>query len=105
MIIRIVAAISLLAASSAMAAPTKPKPASVLVITNAREVRATDVAIGANGQTARVAKPLAPNAKTTLRLPKMQGCLVAVAATFEDDSNVQIGEFDVCQDSTLRFTD
>jgi len=106
MFVRILAATGLLlAASQAFAAPTKPKPASALVITNAREVPATDVAIGVNGQTVRVAKPLAPNAKATLKLPKMQGCLVAVAATFEDDSNVQISEFDVCQDRSLRFTD
>lgn len=100
----IVAALSLVA-SNAIAAPVKPKAASALIITNAREVPATDVAIEANGQTVRVAKPLAPKAKTTLRLPKMPGCLVAVAATFEDESTVELSEVDVCQDSTLRFID
>jgi hypothetical protein len=105
MIIRLVAAFSLLATSHALAASTKPKPAAALVITNARGVPATEVAIGANGQTVKVAKPLAPNAKTSLKLPRMQGCLVAVAASFEDEATVELGEFDVCQDSTLRFTD
>jgi hypothetical protein len=106
MIIRIVTATSLiLAATGAIAAPTKPKPASAVVIVNAREVPATDVAIGADGQTVRLAKPLAPNAKTTLRLPKMKGCMVAVAATFEDESTVEQPELDVCKDSAVRFTD
>jgi hypothetical protein len=106
MIIRIVTATSLLlAATSAIAAPTKPKPVSAVVITNAREVPAIDVAIGANGQTVRLAKPLAPRAKTTLRLPKMTGCMVAVAATFEDESTAELPELDVCKDSTVRFTD
>ncbi len=106
MILRIVTATSLLlAATSAIAAPTKPKPVSAVLITNARGVPATDVAIGANGQTVRLAKPLAPNAKTTLKLPKMTGCMVAVAATFEDDATAEFPELDICKDRTLRLTD
>ncbi len=106
MLVRLVAATGLLlAASHALAAPTKPKPASALIITNAREVPATDVAIDANGQTVRVIKPLAPKAQTTVRLPKMSGCMVAVAATFEDEATAERAEFDVCQDRTIRLTD
>jgi hypothetical protein len=106
MILRAIAAtILLLAAGNAIAAPERPKPASALVITNARQVPATDIAIGANGQTVRVTKPLASQAKTTLKLPKMPGCIVAIAANFSDESSVEMGEFDVCRDSTVRFTD
>jgi hypothetical protein len=106
MIFRIVTAAGLLlVASHAIAAPSKPKPASALVITNAREVPATDIAIGANGQTVRIKKPLAPQAKTTLKLPKMTGCQVAIAATFPDEASVQMDEFDVCEDNTIRLTD
>jgi hypothetical protein len=106
MLVRVLAASGLLlATSNAIAAPTKLKPASALVITNAREVPAIDVAIDANGQTVRIAKPLASKAKTTLKLPKMSGCTVAVTATFEDQSAAELGEFDVCQDSTIRLTD
>jgi hypothetical protein len=106
MIFRITTATSLLlAATSAIAAPVKAKPVSTIVITNARAVPATDVAIGANGQIVRLPKPLAPKAKTTLRLPKMTGCMVAVAATFEDESTAEFPELDVCQDKTVRFTD
>ncbi len=106
MVLRIVTVTSLLlAATSVIAAPSKPKPVSAVLITNARGVPATDVAIGANGQTVRLTKPLTPNAKTTLKLPKMTGCMVAVAATFEDDATAEIPELDICKDGTIRLTD
>ena len=106
MIVRILAATSLLlAASAAFAAPTKPKPVSAVVITNSRGVQATDVAVGANGQTVRLSKPLAPKAQATLRLPKMAGCMVVVAARFEDEAASELSELDVCKDRTIRFTD
>jgi hypothetical protein len=106
MLVRLVAATGLLlVANHALAAPTKPKPDSALIITNAREVPATDVAIDANGQTVRVMKPLAPKAKTSVKLPQMTGCMVAIAATFEDDATAELAEFDVCQDRNIRLTD
>lgn len=106
MIVRILTAASLLlAAPAAIAAPSKPKPASAVVITNARDVPATDVAIGANGQTVRLAKPLAAKAKATLRLPKMAGCMVVVAAVFENEATSEPSELDVCKDRTIRLTD
>ncbi|MBQ0822256.1 hypothetical protein HPT29_022875 [Microvirga terrae] len=93
----------LLAATGVFAAPSKPN--SSVVVTNARDVSATDIAIGANGQTVRLTKPLAPKAKATLRLPRVTGCMVAVAATFEDESTAELPELDTCKDGTLRFTD
>jgi hypothetical protein len=106
MIVRILTATSLLlAAPTAFAAPTKPKPVSAVVITNSRGVQATDVAVGANGQTVRLSKPLAPKAQATLRLPKMAGCMVVVAAVFEDEAASELSELDVCKDRTIRFTD
>jgi hypothetical protein len=106
MTIRIITATALLlAATAAMAAPTKPNPASAVLITNAREVTVTDISVEAAGQTVRLAKPLAPKAKATLKLPKMSGCIVAVAATFEDESTAELPELDVCKDKTVRFTD
>jgi hypothetical protein len=105
MFARILIATSLLLAAPAIAAPTKPKPVSAVVITNSREVPATDVAIGANGQTVRLTKPLAPKSQATLRLPKMVGCMVVVAAVFEDETTSESSEFDICKDRTIRFTD
>ena len=95
----------LLAATGAVASPTKPNPASAVLVTNSREVAVTDMAIEAGGQTVRLAKPLAPKAKATLKLPKMSGCIVAVAATFEDESTADLSELDVCKDRNVRFTD
>ncbi len=106
MTIRIITAAGLLlSATAAMAAPTKTNPASTVVITNAREVAATDISVDVDGQTVRLAKPLAPKAKATLKLPKMSGCVVAVAAAFEDESTAELPELDVCKDKTVRFTD
>jgi hypothetical protein len=106
MIFRIVTATSLLlAATGAIAAPSKPKPVSTVLITNSREVPATTVSIGTDGQAVRLEKPLAAKAKTTLKLPKTTGCIVAVAATFEDESTAEIPDLDVCKDRTVRFTD
>lgn len=106
MIIRIIAATSLLfAVTSAIAAPQKPKSVSTVLITNSREVPATDVSVGVDGQTVRLAKPLPPKTKTTLKLPKVTGCIVAVAATFEDESTAELPVLDVCKDRTVRFTD
>jgi hypothetical protein len=106
MIFRAFAATGLvLVASVAVAAPAKPRPASALTITNARAVPAIEVAIGAGDQTVKLSRPLAPKAKTTLKLPKMTGCMVAVAATFADESVAELDEFDVCKESTVRFTD
>ncbi|WP_201836219.1 hypothetical protein [Microvirga zambiensis] len=106
MIIRIITATSLLfAATGAIAAPAKPNHATTVVITNSREVPATAVSVGVDGQTVRLATPLPPKAKTTLKLPKMTGCMVAVAATFDDESTAELPDLDVCKDRNVRFTD
>jgi hypothetical protein len=106
MILRLIAVGGLMvAAVAAQAAPAKPKPAAALLITNARAVPATEVTIEAGDQSVKLAKPLAAKAKASLKLPKMSGCMVAVAATFADDSVVEFDEFDVCKEKTVRFTD
>lgn len=51
------------------------------------------------------AEPLAPNAKVTLKLPKMTGCFVAVAATVEEGSVSDGGGIDVCRVKLVRLTD
>jgi len=105
MLIRFLAAAGVIvAATSAQAAP-KPKPATALLITNARQEAATRVTVSAGDKTVSLSKPLAPKAKTTLKLPKMSDCVVSVAATFEDDSVVELDDFDTCKDKNVRFTD
>ena len=61
--------------------------------------------LGDEDKTATVSKPLAAKAKTVVKLPKLKGCTVAVQATFEKEGLVEVGEFDVCKEKTIRFTD
>ena len=106
MLLRVAIAAGLTALTgAALAAPAgKPKPADAVVVTNARTVPATTVSIGAGTKTVSISKPLAPKAKTTLKLPKMTGCMVQVAASFADESEVE-QEIDVCKEKTVRFTE
>jgi hypothetical protein len=78
--------------------PTKPtvpanptrakKPAtlhapSAVIVVNASTQTAVMVIITAEDATATTPKPLGPKARTTLKLPKLQGCTVLVAASFQ----------------------
>ena len=93
------------------AAPAaKPKkraagPPAAVTVTNASKSTATEVVITADEKTAKTSKPLAPKAKATVKLPKLKGCMVSVAATFEGEGQVDAGEHDVCKDRNIRFTD
>jgi hypothetical protein len=87
------------------AAQAAKKPASVLTITNNRAVPAVEVAVGAGEAVVKLPRELGPKARATLKLPKMTGCTVAVAATFADESVVEVDDFDVCQERNVRFTD
>jgi hypothetical protein len=82
-----------------------PKAPSVVIVANASTQTATMVIITAEDATASTSKPLAPKATTTLKLPKLQGCIVSVSARFEGGGQVDIDEFDVCKEKTIRFTD
>jgi hypothetical protein len=99
------------AATPAAAAPSaKPKkrgptPASAVVVTNASKNTATNVTITGEGKDARLTKALKPKAKASVKLPKLKGCIVTVAATFEGEGQVEAGEFNVCKDKNIRFTD
>ena len=97
------------AATPGTAAPKpKPKrrgpPSSVTVI-NATASTATGVIITAGDKTTTLSKPLAPKGRAVVRLPKMKGCTVSVAATFEGGSKSDAEIFDVCKDKSIRFTD
>jgi hypothetical protein len=82
-----------------------PKAPSAVTVANASTHTATMVIITAEDATASTSRPLAPKARTTLKLPKLQGCTVSVSASFEGAGRVDVGEFDVCKDKTIRFTD
>ena len=86
--------------------PAAAKPADSVTVTNASANTALQIVItGDDDKTATVSKPLAAKAKTVVKLPKLKGCTVAVQATFEKEGLVEVGEFDVCKEKTIRFTD
>jgi hypothetical protein len=96
------------AAAVATGKKTRPKaarPAQVVTLTNATAQTATQVVITAEDQTATLTKPLAPKAKASLKMPKLKGCTVSVAAVFEGEGQVDIGDFDICKERTIRFTE
>ena len=85
--------------------PKTPRPAQFVTLTNATGQTAKEVVIMAEDQSAKLTKPLAPKAKTTMKMPKIKGCMVSVAAVFEGEGQVDIGEFDICKERTIRFTE
>ena len=66
---------------------------------------ATGIVITAGDKTTKLSKPLAPEGRATNILPKLKGCTVSVAATFEAGGKSDAETFDVCKDKSIRFTD
>ena len=92
------------------AAAPKPKPKQkgpprAVTVVNASTKAVTEVAITAGDKTASLAKPLAPKARTAVKLPRMKGCTVSVAATFEGGGKSDADAFNVCKEKLIRFTD
>ena len=92
------------------AAAPKPKPNQkgpprTVTVVNASTKAVTEVAITAGDKTASLLKPLAPKARTAVKLPKMKGCTVSVAASFEGGGKSDADAFDVCREKLIRFTD
>ena len=84
--------------------PASPQPAQALTVINASPATAISVTITAEDKTAQVSGPLKPQARTAVKLPKIKGCKVAVAASFEGGGQVDIDEFDICKEKQIRFT-
>ena len=96
------------AAPEAAAPKPKPKqkgPPRAVTVVNASAKTVTGVIITAGDKTASLAKPLAPKARTAVKLPKMKGCTVSVAASFEGGGKSDADAFDVCRERLIRFTD
>jgi hypothetical protein len=96
------------AAPDAAAAKPKPKqkgPPGAVTVINASAKTVTGVVITAGDKTATLSKPLAPKGRTAVKLPKLKGCTVSVAATFEGGSKSDADTFDVCKEKLIRFTD
>ena len=96
------------AAPEAAAPKPKPKqkgPPGAVTVVNASTKAVTEVAITAGDKTASLSKPLAPKARTAVKLPRMKGCTVSVAATFEGGGRSDADGFNVCQEKLIRFTE
>src|SRR5215210_7436223 len=87
------------------AALTQPRGAAALMIVNKRKAPVTTVIVTAEAKTVRHTGALAPNAKVSLKLPKMKGCLVTVAAASQGDKVSKLGDVDVCKEKLVRLTD
>jgi hypothetical protein len=85
--------------------PKRKGPPSSVTVINATANTATDIVITAGEKTTKLSKPLAPKGRATVRLPKLKGCTVSVAATFEGGGKSDAETFDVCKEKSIRFTD
>ena len=85
--------------------PKRKGPPSAVPVINATANTATGIVITAGDKTTKLSKPLAPKGRATVRLPKMKGCTVSVAATFEGGGKSDAETFDVCKEKSIRFTD
>jgi hypothetical protein len=96
------------AAAAPDAVAPKPKqkgPPGAVIVVNASAETVTEVVITAGDKTATLSKSLAPKGRTAVKLPKMEGCTVSVAATFEGGGRSDADGFDVCKEKLIRFTD
>ena len=85
--------------------PKRKGPPSSVTVINATANTATGLVITAGEKTTTLSKPLAPTGCATVRLPKLKGCTVSVAATFDGGSKSDADAFDVCKERLIRFTD
>ena len=85
--------------------PPKPQAATAVTVVNGSELPAKSITVLSDAKAVSHAGPLAPKAQATLKLPKMKGCLVTVAATFEGGSVSDGRTIDVCKVKLVRLTD
>ena len=85
--------------------PRGPVPARALSIANDSTTTVSEIEVTAEGKTARLSRPLAPKAKTSLKLPTLKACLVTVTTSFEGAAEADTTSQDICKDRTIRFTD
>ncbi|WP_375461829.1 hypothetical protein [uncultured Enterovirga sp.] len=85
--------------------PRGPVPARSLSVQNDSQNALISLEVSGEGKSARLAKPLKPKGKTTLRLPALKSCTVSVAAGFENSGEAQASDLDICKEKVVRFTD
>ena len=97
----------LMAGSLAVAQSAKPQP--TITVTNARTVAITLFEIASTGDNpklvGKLAKPLAPGKSAKVALKGAKGCSYYVLARFEDDSETNAEDMDLCTEKVVRLTD
>ncbi len=85
--------------------PQRKGPPGAVTVVNASAKTVTRVVITAGDKTTTLSKPLGPKARASIKVPKMKGCTVSVAATFEGGGKSDTDAFDVCKEKQIRFTE
>ena len=83
----------------------KGRAATAVTLVNGREIVARKITVLVHGEPLAHIGPLGPKAQATLNLPKITGCRVTVAATFDGGSVSDGGAIDVCRAKLVRLTD
>lgn len=84
--------------------PRGPVPARSLTITNMTDSTLNAFEVAADGRSAKLGKSLGTNETTTLRLPALKSCNVAMVAVFERPGDAETYEQDICKDKVVRLT-
>ena len=100
------AAFALAAAAPALA---QSRPPAQITIHNMRAAPLTVFEITTTGDQPRlvgkIARPLAPGTRATVRLSKPMGCDYYVMARFGDDAESDAESMDLCRDRSIRLTE
>jgi hypothetical protein len=81
--------------------PNQIRPAATLMVVNGRAVPVTRVTLMQGRRAVKRSGPLPPNAKVTLKLPNLRGCIVTVVTTFRGGAVSRVGKLNVCKERIL----
>jgi cytoskeletal protein RodZ len=81
--------------------PTKPHTEAALMVMNGRAFPITQVTVMEGRRVVKRSGPLPPNARVTLKLPNLRGCIVSVRATFRGGAVSRVGKLNVCKELIL----
>ncbi|KRE17661.1 hypothetical protein ASE63_00150 [Bosea sp. Root381] len=85
------------------------KPPGQITIHNMRSAPLTTFEIATGGEQPRLigklAKPLEPGKRATVKLNKPAGCSYAILAKFGDDVESDAEDMDLCRDKVIRLTE
>ena len=71
------------------------------MIMNGRAFPVTQVTVMEGRRAVKRSEPLPPNAKITLKLPNLRGCIVTARVTFRGGAVSRVGKLNVCKELIL----